>query len=814
MGGLSLWVRAEWRHRRGALVALALLVAVAGGVATALVAGAQRADTALARFHERTGPYNLVAEMSLGEQKPTSDEELDELIQRQAAAYDSLAKVPGVESVSVESWWGIRILPEYDPPGTVGAFAIGTFSQRGDRYHPLVVEGAWPDADDPDGVVVNEDAVRMMGWTVGSRHTFDTVSRDRMLEWFGNDAQLTDIAGLDGPQIEVEIAAVVRHEADFVENDYPGMMFPEGFARAHADDITHLEPFAQIRVDPSRLDEVRERIEATLIGTRIRVADAPALGEAAPAVIPTVRVEVITLRIAAGVAAVAGLFVVAQAAGRQLAATADEDRVRFAVGMTTSQQVAGKLLTLAPGVLAGSAAVPIVAWALSGMFPRGLARLIEPSQGLRLESAIVLVGAAATAAVTLLVVAGMATTALRRRREQTRTRATRTGRLLGNPALSLGATFAAEPTGGSRSRVGTLAAVATVALGTTAVLIVATIDDSRANLQSTPALYGAIAEYQFSSNGMLGVAAVADTATRTPGVRAVTRQLMINDDRMSAVGTREAAVEPEALDTLLGGALPPLHDGRLPEGPDEVALGRGQAAALGVGIGDTVRITPLGDSSALELEVTGIAVSPRDDDPDNEFIVTVPTLQRLICAGGPIDQCNLTADVFADVADGVEGEAARRSLRDAGFVETETPANVNRLDEIGPLPWYLAGFVCVLAAAGLLHQLTITLRSRRGDLAVARALGLPARKAAAALTWQSLLTVLAGVVVGAAAGAVAGPVVWRTVAGGLGVQIVTRFPVAIIPITAIAGAGVAVVVSLGPRLRAARLPLAATLRAE
>ncbi len=92
------------------------------------------------------------------------------------------------------------------------------------------------------------------------------------------------------------------------------------------------------------------------------------------------------------------------------------------------------------------------------------------------------------------------------------------------------------------------------------------------------------------------------------------------------------------------------------------------------------------------------------------------------------------------------------------------PGSVDRLREVGAVPAYLAGFMCVLAAAAMLHQLTITLRRRRQDLAVARALGLPARRAAAALTWQAMLTGIAGVILGAMAGAIVGPLVWRIIA--------------------------------------------------
>ena len=48
-------------------------------------------------------------------------------------------------------------------------------------------------------------------------------------------------------------------------------------------------------------------------------------------------------------------------------------------------------------------------------------------------------------------------------------------------------------------------------------------------------------------------------------------------------------------------------------------------------------------------------------------------------------------------------------------------------ERVGALPWYLAGFLVVLAAAGLSHELFFTSRRRSYDLAVVRALGLPAR---------------------------------------------------------------------------------------
>ena len=140
------------------------------------------------------------------------------------------------------------------------------------------------------------------------------------------------------------------------------------------------------------------RIESILTPVGMDVEEVPPLGEVGDVVVPSVAVEVTALRIATAVAAVAGLFVVAQALGRQLAAAAAEDGVRSALGITSAEQAAGKWLTFAPAALAGAAAVPIVAWAVSGAFPRGLARRAEVEPGMRFDTWAIVAGATATLA--------------------------------------------------------------------------------------------------------------------------------------------------------------------------------------------------------------------------------------------------------------------------------------------------------------------------------------------------------------------------------------------------------------------------------
>ena len=148
-----------------------------------------------------------------------------------------------------------------------------------------------------------------------------------------------------------------------------------------------------------------------------------------------------------------------------------------------------------------------------------------------------------------------------------------------------------------------------------------------------------------------------------------------------------------------------------------------------------------------------MVVSWDTSDSRHAFIVTPETLHRAVCADLPFDECNISARVFADVAT----DEARTTLLGNGFSEVAAPADVDRLDQVGPVPWYLAAFLCVLAVAGVLHALLTALRRRRRDIAITRALGLTGGRAADSLVWQAVLTALVGVATGTLLGVIVGP---------------------------------------------------------
>jgi ABC-type antimicrobial peptide transport system permease subunit len=161
--------------------------------------------------------------------------------------------------------------------------------------------------------------------------------------------------------------------------------------------------------------------------------------------------------------------------------------------------------------------------------------------------------------------------------------------------------------------------------------------------------------------------------------------------------------------------------------------------------------------------------------------------------------------------------AARLRTGGAGDLDVELaviPEAAHNLASVRRLPLALAGFLALLAAGVSANAIAGTVRGRRRDLAVFRALGLTPRQARGVVASQATTIALVGVVAGVPLGLFVGRAGWQWVANS--VPFVYRPPAAILAAIVVVPAAVAVVNLVGafPGRAAARVRAAEVLRAE
>ena len=796
-----LWVRSEWRRSWPAVFGLALVVAVVVGAVAALWFGARRADSATDRFSAAIGQPNVEMQAPLGEVDPQSVAELN----RHVELLPQAAEVPGVEAASAMSWWALAPEGDVEPGQTVSPFVVG-FSARAEGPSPFIVlDGELPPDDDPSSVVVNESMAET-GVGVGSTIRLRSVAPADIAEWAENDAVLPDETHLTGPTIDAHVAAVVRLPDDLADARFPSLGLLPGFEKAHGADVAHVVQAAQFRVDPSRLAEAEAALQK--VYAQYGLVPVTLQDNLAP-VRQAVAVEARTLQVAAVVAALAGLLVATQVLGRAIARLARHHDARRALGASSTDLTAGGVLGVAPALVVGVLVGMLGSVALSAAFPVGLARRVEPDPGIRVE----VLPLAVTTAVILAVLLGVAVLLARRAARVVGTTSVgsrlRVVRLLRRPTTLLGASFAVDPMADAR-RSGMVAAatVLSIAVGVMAVITVATLESSLSELRGDPALAGAPGRYVWESNGAFGSQEALDLAMSRPDVTSVTEQLQLDEQEL-AVGVDGVALAPMAFRSLRGSGLPVVTDGRLPSSPDEVALGERTAARLDAGIGDELVLTDV-TGAPVPLRVVGTLISWGVDETAEAFVVSPERLQQSACAGAALEECNLVAILFADP----QGTAAQKALSAGGYTETFPPSSVERMQQVGRIPWYLASFLALLALVATFNLLVTTLRRRRRDLAVARVFGMTARGSGAPLSLQAVFLATAGAALGLLLGILGGRVLWRVLADDLVVVYRPDLDIWVAVVVPVVAVAVALVVSVGPAIRAGRLPPGAVLRAE
>ena len=553
----------------------------------------------------------------------------------------------------------------------------------------------------------------------------------------------------------------------------------------------------------------------------------------AAAVQRAIRPQAVGWWVLAGLAALAGLAVIGQAAARQFVTDQDDGLALSAAGLRVRQLVAlGLARAVVIGVVGAAGAVAL-ATLLSPLSPVGEARLAASSAGaVVFDPLVMVIGALALVTVVVALSAWPAVRHARLLRGDPPRRPVpvalvRAAAWIGGPPSALiGLRYALER-GRGRHPVPVGTALLGMVLAVAALCATAVFGASLARLISSPALYGVPFQAEFSNEGPgSGTAITGPVLTSLRNDRAIERITVAN---IADVDVNGRQVRLLAVTAIRGPALVSVVDGRLPRGDHEIMLGAATMRSVGAQPGGLVGVTvtdPEGARHQAQFRVVGRASFPPSFSTGlgSGAAMTQSALTDLQCpsaAGGPACQRNVQrGTLYSVLARAAPGPAAAAALarhvsKYAQFAgSTQEPLELVNFGESVNFPLLFSGMLTLFGAATMLHLLLVSVSRRRAEAGLLKVLGFVRYQVAAVVSWQATAVALVGIAAGVPVGIAAGKVLWRVFATNFGVvplTVVGALPVAALAIGVLAAANVLAFV---PALLAARSRPAQLLRVE
>jgi len=716
------------------VLALTVLVAIVGGVVTAVAAGAQRTLSAADRYEQvYGGEFDAVVEQVEG--GPRDDE---------------LRGLPSVTSVaSVTFVFGTLLHDDQPVEALVFAGVQRAFGSQ-------LVDGRVPRA--PDEFVASVGFMERAGSKLGDRFTLLTITPDQAAT-SGFDTPPDEAAG---PTIAATVVGTFAGPSDLQETAtfalFPTSLLDSGdvgvAASQHAVGLREGADLEDLRRDLDRLD-----------------ASENFAIDPARLVVPDVRQAVVTrgraIAVLALVLALAGIATLGQLLSRSLRVEDREADALRSLGFGRRQLVLDPSARAVVPVLVGLAVAGPLAYAASGRFPLGFMEVVEPDPGIRFETAHVLLPLVMAVGLAGWVVTSMAS-ARRRRLVANAAAVERVARTAPAATVATGIRFAFTRAGRGGSVVAPMVGLASL----TAVVVGAlTFGASLGRLIDDPGRFGGF-DIGVGQGAEVIPPEVMEALEADAGVG-----LVVTAGNVVA-SVQSLSVDLTGLDVVRGSYTPTLLEGRAAATDDEVVLGRVTARDLGRGVGDDIEAT--GPGGRVRLQVVGIGVIPSVEGGDGVGqggLLTIEGLRRLDPDAG-------TGFVVANTLRGEQEATIARLAAELGDVSVVKPPDpppvILNVDRVRTVPYVVAALLATLVLLGLGHQLLSSARNRQRDLAVLRALGAGRRWTTVVVHWQATLWVVGLACLAVPVGIGAGRLVYRAFADGIGAA-----PAAVVPLPAI-----------------------------
>jgi ABC-type antimicrobial peptide transport system permease subunit len=814
---------AEWRARRAAWLALALVVGLAGGVVLTAAAGAQRTGTAYARLLQGSHAADAAVVANGNGQ----------------AYFRALARLPEVSGLARvlagEIGYMSLVLPGGARVPSIGAdvSADGRWGTSIDRFK--VLQGRMFRPGRADEVVIDPQLAAGYGLRPGSTLRLLLVQPGTGSRPARRAILAFRVAGVVVFNNQIVPVAPLDH--------FPELALPPAFYRSRAfrffavaDDeaLVRLRPGASLAAFTRRANGLALRYPQT---QGVGVTD---LADQQVEVEQAIQPQADALGLFAALAGLAALVVIAQLLSRQLITGASDYPVLSALGAGRRELFTLALVRAGLVSAAGGCVAVVIAVAASPLMPIGPARLAEPDPGVQANVTILGIGLVAVAVLPVLVIAPVAwhvarTAAMAGSVPPEPGASSRLARALtrlgGVPTAAIGAGLAFGP-GRGRHAVPVRSALTGTAIAVAAVVAALVFGTSLVRLVDTPRLYGQDwrlgLSLGFGSVPASGPSGVGTVLSRVPGVAAYSGgnlgQITVDGQQVAAIGIRP----------LHGGdVFPTLLGGRPPADANEITLGARTLAGLGKHVGDLVSVQVTPGGRPVLMRVVGEAIFPSFGvgaytptglgDGAAVFASLIPPSsiacpRHATCYGfflvrfrpgtpGAVISTLSSHFVSALTAGGCPAGTCLA-------LTAAAPAAISNYASVRATPLALGGLLALLAVALLAQVLVTTTRRRGRDLAVVKTLGFLRRQVSAAVAWQATALAAVALLVGLPLGVAGGRWAWALFAGSVGVGPGAAVPLGAIALMVPVTLLLANAIAAGPGWSAARIKPAVALRQE